>query len=346
MADRWTWDLLDEDDQLIRTLDTVESDGQVTLNLDSTVRGGGSFTMRDRLDETLDWLTVRLRPMRMDLTTGVETPWGVFLPVVPTGSYSAVGRSWSGQMVDKTSILQAAGPVETFTVPVGTPIVTRVQQIIQSVADSRIAVTASPAVTVAAMTWDVADSPTWLTICNDLLAAAGFSAVWVDRWGQWRLEPYVLPAARAVEWEFVRGETSIHLPDFDVTRDDFTVPNVVTCVGQGSGDTPPPVAVARNDNPLSRYSTVRRGREIVKRYTSVEAADQTALYQQAQRFLVESSSPGTSIDMRHLIRPLWLGSKVRFSDRDVSVDATVNEMRIHTRPGQLVETKLSEVIAL
>lgn len=345
MRDRWTWDLLDQDDQQVSSLSTMEADGQITLNLDADVRAAGSFRMREDLDLPVDWLTVRLRPVHTDLDTGESEPWGVFLPVVPATSWTATGRSWSGTLLDKTSILAASGPDQTYVVPAGTPIVARVVSIISEQADDRIAATPSDATVSAEMTWDIQDSPTWLTICNELLKACGYEAVWVDRTGQWRVQPYRLPADRPVEFTFERGPTSVHLPSFDETRDDFSVPNVVTCVGKGSGDDPPLVAVARNDNPASRYSTVARGREIVRRYTSVEAADQAALYAQAQRYLTEESGPGTKIDFTHAIRPLWLGSAVRFQDRGVSSLATVNEMRLQTRAGQLVESKLTEVIA-
>lgn len=346
MRDDWTWDLLDSDDQLITRLDTMTGGGQVALNLDADIRGGGRFEMRDDLHLSVDWLTVRLRPTHHNLDTGESEPWGVYLPVVPTTGYTAVGRSWSGTMVDKTTLLASSGPDETFTITQGTGIVETVMSLVAEYGGPRIAATPSTATTSSAMTWDVGDSPSWLTVCNDLLAAAAYRALWVDRWGQWRIEPYVLPSVRAREFEFVRGPSAVHTPVFDWTRDEYSVPNVVTCVGTGSGEDPPLVAVARNDNPDSPYSTLRRGREIVKRYQNVEATDQAALYQRAQRFLVESGSPGATIDMEHVVRPMWLGSAGIFRDRGVDAVVTVNEMQLETRPGRLCKSKLTEVISL
>lgn len=346
MRDRWTWDLLDMDDQVITTLTTMTNEGEIALNLDADIRGGGRFEMREDLSLSVDWLTVRLRPTHWNLDTGESEPWGVYLPVVPTTGYTAVRKRWSGTMLDKTSILQASGPDQTYTVPAGTPIVPLVENIVRTHADSRIACTPSTAVTAAAMTFDVGDEPSWLTVCDTLLDAAAYEALWVDRTGQWRIQPYVLPSDRPMEFHFERGPHSTHTPVFDRTRDDFSTPNVVTCVGKGDGDTPPLVAVARNDNPDSPYSTVRRGREIAKRYTNVEASDQGSLYQQAQKYLVANGAPGTTLDIEHLMAPIWLGAAGTFLDRDVNVLVTVNEMRMQTRPARLCASKLTEAIQL
>lgn len=344
-TERWTWDLLDLNDQVIRTLSTVDTGGVLEGNVNADIRWGGRFAMHE--DEwDIDWLKVRLRPVYHDLTTEVELPWGLYIPVVPQTDFSPTGRSWSGTIVDKTSILAGSGPVETYSVAPGTNITNLVMQIIREQADDRIACTQSDVVTTGMMTWST--DATWLRIVNDLLDAAGYFAVWCDRWGQWRVEPYSLPSDRLVKHVFEPGPESVHLPRFARVQDEMNVPNRVRCVGQASGDDPPLIGVAVNENPESRYSVQQRGRVIETRYDNVEATDQATLTGIAQRRLVEASSPGLTVeDVRHAVMDLWTNDVVSFNDSGVRQErATVEKMTVTCRPGQLVSTTLRGVAVL
>ena len=342
--EEWTWDILDLTDQLITTVDTMETGGIIELNVNADLRGGGRFTMRQGASD-IDWLKVRLRPWSHDLTTGMSLPWGVYIPVVSQADISPKGRSWSGTIVDKTSILNASGPLETYSVASGTQIIPLVVSIIQEQADSRIASTPSDATTSGMMTWD--SDATWLRIINDLLDAAHYFAISTDRWGQWRIDPYVLPASRGVRHAFTPGIDSIHLPSFASVRDETNVPNRVRCIGQADGENQPLVGVAINENPLSRYSVQQRGRIIEKRYDNVEASDQATLNAIAQRRLVEASSPGQTMEgVTHRVVDLWLNDVVRFSDGGVETLATVDKMTVTCTPGKLVESAFRGVADL
>lgn len=342
--ERWTWELLDLNDQLIRELPTVEASGTLEGNVNSEIRWGGRFEMHE-LDEDIDWLQTRLRPVYHNLTSGERLSWGVYIPAVPQTSIAPTGRSWAGTILDKTLILSKSSPLETYSVAAGTPIVPLVAQIIREQADNRIALTPSDVATTGMLTWD--NGTAWLRIVNDLLDAAGYFSVWCDRSGQWRLEPYALPSQRATRHEFAPGPGSVHLPRFARVQDEAEVPNRVRCIGQASGDEPPLVGIAVNENPDSRFSVQRRGRIIEKRYDNVEAADQAALNALAQRRLVEATSPGLTIEgVRHGVMDLWLNDAVAFADGGVSTRATVDKMRLTCRPGSLVETVLRGVADL
>src|SRR4029077_12625555 len=48
---------------------------------------------------------------------------------------------------------------------------------------------------------------TWLNVINDLLAAIGYRGLWCDENGNYRADPYVPPASRAIEYTLDAGST-------------------------------------------------------------------------------------------------------------------------------------------
>jgi hypothetical protein len=51
------------------------------------------------------------------------------------------------------------------------------------------------------------NATTWLNVINDLLAAIGYRGLWCDQDGNYRADPYVEPARRAVEYQLDAGTT-------------------------------------------------------------------------------------------------------------------------------------------
>lgn len=330
-------DLLDDDDNFIRTLQTVESDsGTVTVNLDATIRGGCEV----RLHEELDWLTSRIRPwVRVN---DQSWPLGVYLTASPTLENDSTGQAWKVGGLDKTVILDEWKADESFVVDAGVQVIPKVIELINSVGESRITATDNGKISRYSHTWPPGTA--MLRIVNDLLLSVDYSAVWVDGYGFFRLEPYILPRNRAISRTFRAGQASIHSPSWTREQDIASVPNKVVAVTTGTGPEPGMIATAVNTRDDSPYSYQNRGgRWVVKHYEGVEAVDQASLDALAERYLWGASSPSAHLKVSHAVVPVEIGQVVRFISTDIDVKASINEYKIPLQVGGLTEALWTEL---
>ena len=86
----------------------------------------------------------------------------------------------------------------------------------------------------------------YLTIVNELLAAAGYWAAHVDGSGVVQMSPYVSPQHREASYLFSPGAAAIHLPDYERTRDIAAVPNKYIVISPGTDTLPALVGVAEH----------------------------------------------------------------------------------------------------
>lgn len=330
-------DLLDDDDNFVRTLPTVESgSGTVTGNLDATIRGGCSVTIH----EELDWLTARLRPwVRVN---DQSWPLGVYLTSSPSLKNSATGQAWQVGGLDKTVILDEWKSDESFVVNAGVAVVPKVIDLINSVGETRITATDSTKVTKYSHTWKPGTS--MLEIINDLLKSIGYDEVWADGFGFYRLQPYVDPWNRSIVRTFEAGSASIHSPNWSRDQDIASVPNKVVAVTTGTGPEPGMIATATNTRDDSPYSYQNRGgRWVVKHYEGVEAVDQASLNALAERYLWGSSTPSANLKVSHAVVPIDAGDVVRFISTDINVRATVSEFKVPLKVGGLCDGVWTEI---
>lgn len=332
----WT-DLLDENDQFVKTLSTVESaSGTVTVNLDATIRGGCEV----RIHEELDWLTARIRPWV--LVNGQSWPLGVYLTSSPTLENNAEGQAWKVGGLDKTVILDEWKADESFVVDAGVPVIPKVVELIQSVGEFRITSTYSGKVTKYSHTWK--PGTTMLRIINDLLLSIGYAGIWADGFGFYRLEPYVNPNDRPISREFRAGEAAIHTPRWTREQDIASVPNKVVAVTTGTGPEPGMIAVAENTRDDSPYSYQNRGgRWVVAHYEGVEAVDQESLQSLADRYLWGASTPRGHLKVSHAVVPVEVGDVVHFTSTNIDVKASVNEFKVPLQVGGLIDALWTEL---
>lgn len=330
---RWTFELLNSSDEPIGVIDGVKNP---SFEIAATERLGGSAKISiDDRDQGIDWLSHRVRAS-YDPGTGYPAwPIGVYLLTSPVMGSAGGRRSWQVGLLTKMVVVDGDQFDETFSVAAGTPIVPLVSQIIMSTGEQRITATDTGKTTSVAMAWDAGTSK--LTIINDLLEAAGYWALWCDRAGRFRVEPYVDPSSRQPAWVFAAGPAStggasLHRPKWSREQDLASIPNQVVCSTQGSDETPAIVGVARNDNPDSPFSVVSRGRVISASY-AIEAESQAVADQIAQRRLLDAMSPVAKLEVEHALVPLEANDLVVFRpaggvDGRESVRATVQRMQI------------------
>lgn len=321
---RWMYQLLDNEDRPLGALDGVTG-GSVEVVAQSRLGGSGSLALDER-GQGIDWMRHRMQISYDPGIRGVVAwPIATMLFSSPKMRQQDTKRSYSVVLLSKMALIDEDKTEATFSLAAGAKIIDTVVSLIQSTGESKIAVTASTAVLRNPLVWK-AGTPK-LTIINDLLAAAGYWSLWCDGAGQFRVEPYLLPSARPVAFEFASGSASIHRPVWEREQDLSSVPNKFLVIGQGSDEKPPLVGVALNENPDSPYSFQSRGgRWITRTEEGVEGESQAVFDQLAQRKLLDAMSPVAKLAVEHAIVPLEPDQLVSFRARGHAARATIQRM--------------------
>lgn len=320
--------------------------GVVRWNANARVPGAGELALVDR-GQDVDYSRDRIR-----LWWGVhspndpeqveEWPMGVFVLAAPGTAYRASYRSRNLTLIDKLTVVADDCILETLQVPAGANAISAAVDQIYATGEARVAVTPSDRELVNDMTWPPGTSR--LRVINDLLTYAGYWALWTDRFGQFRLEPYIAPAQRPVAWRFVEGAASIHSPnwEYELALWDATNLVVLTSPADENGDVWKASAV--DDNPDSPTSTVRMNRVLNPMVEeNVEAASAEDLQAQCDRRLIDNSNVVGRIQVSHAAVPVWYNEAVYFESQGFSATATVTEMSLGLTPGSLVNASWRQV---
>lgn len=365
----YRWEVLEHSngvDYLLGILDGV-SDGVLTWTQNAAVKGGGKSQVADLdvaepgkmriADLTLE--SVRLRPVCV-IEGLPENPLGVYLVSSAKEGWDATGRVWSLQLLDKNTVLDQDKVDQSYAVPAGDLILQRVRTILSSAGEYIEVPAGNTAATASGMVWEAGTSK--LQIVNDLLDVAGFSALWIDGYGNFQVTPRLLPADRSVMYEVLGiprelkdGAQSIYRPDWDRERDSFEVPNkVITVQAAGGEDDEALVGQWTNEDPDSPYSYPARGRWIVHVVSDVECPEGapadivTFLQNRARATLVQMSSVQAQVKIEHLPVPMRVGDAVQFANTRAGLDARhiITRLELELRPLGLMRSTLQEVVSL
>lgn len=331
-------ELLDENENLVRVVSDW-TNGSVEQNIDRIITGGATFVLDE--PEVADWMVARFRPWIE--VNGFSWPLGVYLSTSPTEVNTPTGKRWEVGGLDKLSVLDEHHLTHSIQLGTGTPVTEFVVDLIHRAGESSVAVTQSAATLSNPVAWPPTTS--LLRVINDVLLAINYRAVWCDMWGQYRIEPYVLPSERPVVWTFQPGAgLALHTASWDRTQDITAVPNRVVLTTNGDDDDEGMKATAENTDPESPYSYPRRGnRWVTRSYEGVEASNQATLDALAERYLVNASSPIASFTFEHAPFPMEPLDSVRVSTGGHHVLTRVNEYSLTLRAGSLQKTVLDEV---
>lgn len=341
--EEWVWEILDLDDNYIGTLDGV-STGKVTLNVNSTIRGGGSLSWAGT---TLpSWSDIRLRPRyTATLVDGTKLDWprGVFLPSSSPVKWSGDLASVDVELFDKLLVLEEDQIDSTFSLAAGTLVTTAIRSIIEGAGETRHAIEPSAETLAVDMSWPIGTKK--LTIVNDLLSAINYFSLWADELGMYRGTPYVPPRARGVAWYFKDDLNGIYDPEFTYDVDTFGKPNKVVLVSQGDGDTAALTSIATNTDPDSPISFDRRKRWVTQVTTGVDATSQSVLDGKADRIIQEAKSLAGTLEIEHALIQVDLNDLVSFRREPAGLDlyGVIQKMEIPCAPGGLVSTTITEV---
>lgn len=189
----------------------------------------------------------------------------------------------------------------------------------------------------------VADtSETWLSFLTDLIANAEFTFS-LDERGNVSFAPDQETSALQPVWTYTDDNSSILLPDIDVNRDLYGLPNVVEVIY--SADSGYLYSKVVNDDPNSPISTINRGREVVSRVTDPDISGtptQEMIDVYAEKLLKNSSALEYTLSYTHGYCPVRIGDCVLLNYERAgltNVKAKVTSQSITCEPGcQVSET--------
>lgn len=332
-------DLMTNQDGTIGQLDGV-SNVSLTFSADENevLTSGGSLHLDDQ-DQDIDWLNARCQPWAN--VNGVEWPLGVYIMSAPTVQYDPTGKSWDVTLKDKTAILDQSWIAQTYGLDAGQNVVAAIQQVITDAGETNYSISADPRVLNGPLTWPPNTSR--LTIVQDLLKLINFMPLWVDGWGAFIGVPHVDPDDRPVDYAFEEGDTAIHLPSFQVTKDVANVPNRL--IGVSSTSSTGISVTADNNDPTSQYSIPARGR-IIAQSQDFDAPDFATLADLTARRMRELMAPASVVEFQHATVPLQVNSVVEFTSDDISINGVVLSTTVNLAAGQLMQTTIREVVTV
>lgn len=160
----------------------------------------------------------------------------------------------------------------------------------------------------------VADtSEHWLSFNTDLLANAKYE-YGLDEMGRVLFLPKQDTASLQPVWTYNDDNSSILLPDVDISHDLYDIPNVVEVIYSTTSESY--YAKAVNDDPNSPTSTISRGREIPYRVTNPDSLGnptQNQIDEYAEQLLRELSTLEYTVTYSHGYCPVRLGDCVRLN---------------------------------
>ncbi|MFW7414765.1 hypothetical protein [Demequina sp. SO4-18] len=309
------YELLDGNGSYVADLDGVRG-ASLKQSAQATLKRGGNAAVTD-MGQDVNWLTARIRAS-YEIVGGPSWGLGVYLPSMPVAQWSGGVRRWDVELLDVATVLAESTVDDDYEIVAGTVVTDAVRTLIDLAGENAAAVTDSPKTLTTSRVWE-AGTPL-LTIINELLDSIGYFSLATDGDGRLTGSPYVRPAARPEEWEFIDdGETCIYRPEMSVEQDLYRVPNHVLARTQGTGDNAGLLVNVYNDSPDSPFSRANRGRTIT-RVIDAEATDLDALETIASRALIDATTPTSTVVIDALPVPLDVNAAVRFRSQPAGID--------------------------
>lgn len=328
---RKTWDE-------IGRIKRVHPGARITWNLNTQVKVSGSLSL-DNPDTIGDDL-VRIYA---DVTQGAKTESICLATLYMSSSkeefdmLKSVSMELYSPLLDlKQDMLRAP-----LVIPEGQNAIAYVSQLCM---DRNLEVIAEDSDAKLARAWSFDAGKPIIEIINDLLDYAGFSSVGVDAWGRITLFRYRDPVNQKPVYTFVDNAASIIRQKMTREFDWYNTPNVVVCMVSDQDKSI--IAEAVDDSPSSPYSTVSRGRRIVRTETISDIKDAEKLKAKAQELLTSSQRLTQSLEFEHGWTPFELGQviQVEVKEKALSFSGSVQERELTLSPSMQCKTRIRRFV--
>jgi hypothetical protein len=272
------------DGTFIEDISDILIDASVEMNLDRDVKLQARIRVRDpdRIRPLTDVLALSVGYTGDD---GVETVWqlGSYVVTTPPATSFATWSEAEYSGDDLTMVMATSAFKTINTSPAGTNVVTEIKNSINNAGLARVALPASSRTFRKA--WTFPAGTTRLEKCNRILDHIAWYRLFMTRDGTITSPgPYVPPERQQPYTTWTDDDL---LSTVEYTPSDAPIANVVIVVRDDPSEGAL-VAVARNDDPNSRSSTVSVGREIVRVETTSDIHSQADADALAARLLNEA----------------------------------------------------------
>lgn len=325
--------------QELEELTTVRAGGQITRNVETTLKETGTIPVVGGASFLGDDMVRIYYNVTDDDGNSDSFPLATMHAVRDQSDYSAAAQESQVRLYSGLLTLQDAVIKESFTLD-ATDVAVDEAVAICTTLGLPVVYTPSTRELQTDASWNPGTK--YLTIVNYLLDLAGYWSAGVDGWGRITMTPYQDPAERTPLWQFVSGENCIYLPKVAIEAK-ADIPNV--CVLIASNPTGALVGTYTNSDPSSPYSTVSRGREIALVQTVTDAVDETELDARAQRRLIEATVGVEKVTINHAYAPVYPGDVVQFGwdTHGLSMKASIQAQTISLIPSALTTASLKKV---
>lgn len=283
---RWL-ELIDQDLNILEVVGELE-DGSIRRNSYADNHATASL----KVGRELDWGGGIVRPV-ITLSDGITTaPFrlGAYYLDTPKKSFD---RSPATYDIECTDILDglSGGVGTSFALPTGKPVLEAAEDIVILLGYTQYVIDqdqSAATINAPGFSRPITDAPTWRSVLNDLMAMVGYAGVWSDWDGRLRMEPYIRPQDRAIEWIYSDDDTTGMIQvEREIEDDYYAVPNEWTFYRNNLEEGAAPLPGAgiysyRNDVNGRSSVEARNGRVVSAPAEGIEAASQASLEAAAQ----------------------------------------------------------------
>ncbi len=231
-----------------------------------------------------NWLKVSIKPYL--ILDGIESPLGEYLITQADKCINKKGvLFWRIKGMDLGRIVQRSRTEERVIFFPGQRYTDIVQSALLKLGIERILTIQSDAVLINTRTdWEIGTS--WIKIINSLLEEINYQSLWFDADGNARVEPQKPMDGSIIDHEYKAGELSEIKTAAENSSDIYKAYNVFTAMVSSPEYEEPLIAMAVNDSPTSRISTVNIGRvqAPIKRLDDIASQEELQKYADNLKF--------------------------------------------------------------
>jgi hypothetical protein len=323
----------------IGEVEGFEDGGSIERNQLISLKVSGSANYYLTPDIGNDYLRVYA-----DIKQGTERlslPLGTFLVSMPQATLKYGAVKGTADLLSVLQVLADTVAEQTLTVDIGDNPVDRAKEI---VLDSGLQVTSDDSDFTLNIPKTYNADVDKLEIVNDLLAVAGFDSARVDAMGRVVFRRYNDPSTISPSITFTDGDNCVFAPEVDYEFDTYSVPNRLVAVM--SNEEACMTAIVTNDDPVSIYSTVNRGRVVtaVETVSDIDSQDDLGAY--ALRMLISKSSAVESIEFTHPYQPFEEGDGVKLIYGDFEFVGVAVKISMTESPAMVCKTRVRRFVRM
>lgn len=320
-------------------LDDIQDGGSISFNSLTALKVSASVPYLEQLELKNDFLRIySISELHGESETVVH---GTFIASTPDSVLTDAAVTGTAQLYSLLLLLQRRRVGTALTVEAGTNAVAFAASLVRSVGLPVVSDSSSASLNLP-KAYD--GGLTYLEVVNDLLQFAGFKSLGIDGWGNALMQAYRDPSEVTPSVTFRAGPGSTFAPQVSHTLDIFEVPNRLTLVCSRP-DQAPLVAVAQNDDPENRYSTVSRGEVIDAEPEEVDDIPSLkALQELAKAKLAAKTSAVESLAITHSYEPFSMDDGCLVEYAGLRFQGIIVSSDISLSPGMLTGTKVRRFV--